>query len=170
MGESIFGVRLGRTDLFDLVVDFADGRRQLLHAVLSFNVHEINLRLIEEKMIVQRRHAQALIKRDRHNWIDFIFEKNRVAHHQGPLVCAGKPSPGAKSHKRRHRPPIDYDSHVAARKGNLIDTFLGIEFAFEPCNLVDFCGIKRGRRATAQHNAKHSTGKNALHEKGTPDS
>ena len=50
-------------DRFDRVVNLPHRSGQFLDAAFTADVHEINLRLIEEEMVVQRGHAQPVVER-----------------------------------------------------------------------------------------------------------
>ncbi len=101
----------------------------MLGRSLALDVHEINFRVIEEEMIVQRGYAQTVFECDGHSRIDFVFEQNGVTHHHRPIFCLGERGPGTESHERRHRPAIDSDLHIRAREGYFINAFLLIELA-----------------------------------------
>ena len=53
-------------------------------------MHEENFWLIEKEMIVERGHAQPVINRCGHRGIDFVFEKNGVAHDHGAVLGFGE--------------------------------------------------------------------------------
>jgi hypothetical protein len=78
---------------------------------MSPDVHEVELGLVEEKVIVQSRDFETRVECGTHRRIDFVFEHDGVAHHKR-LRCRlvrRERRPGANAHKRRHVPLIDPD-------------------------------------------------------------
>src|SRR6266498_4020397 len=97
--------------------------------------------------IVKGGDAKPVVERRRHRGVDFVFKENGIAHHHRAIVGFSERGPGAETHERRHRPAIDSNLHVRARKRDFINAFLFVELAFEAGDFVDLCGIQRGQRA-----------------------
>ena len=62
------------------------------------DMHEVHPRLIEEEVIVKRRHFETAVERRAHHRVDLILEEDRVAHHHRPpweegVNAAQEPSP-----------------------------------------------------------------------------
>src|ERR1044071_4629848 len=113
-------------------------------------MHEKDLRMIEEKMVVKRSHIEAVIQRRWHCRIDFVFKQNGIAHYHCSFCCRRECGPCSKPHERRHCPSVHDDLHVIARECNFINALFLIHFPLEPGDLVDFCGIEcRGQCGSA---------------------
>src|SRR2546423_11144287 len=100
-------------------------------------MHEVDVRMIKEEMIVQGGHAESVVKRDGHHRIYFVFKENGVAHYHRAVFRFLERRPGSEAHEGRHRPAVDCDFYVVARESDLIDTFLLDHLSLEPGQLVD---------------------------------
>jgi len=49
--------------------------RPILDAAFTTDVHEINFRLIEKEMVVQRRHLEAIVERRGQRIVDFVSNR-----------------------------------------------------------------------------------------------
>lgn len=72
---------MGAAGLRNRVLHLAHAGGQLLCAATTADVHEIDPRLVEKEMVMQRGHFQPGLERRAHCGIDFILEHDRVAHH-----------------------------------------------------------------------------------------
>ena len=82
---------------FDGVPSCLDTFGQLGGIAHASDVHEVNRRIIEDKMIVQSGHFQSVRKSGVHGWGDLIFEDDGVTHQHHPLMCRLKSGPGTES-------------------------------------------------------------------------
>jgi hypothetical protein len=62
--ERIFWLRICRANLFGSVINFFDGVGQLVDRTFAFNMHEIDLWMIEEEMVVKRSNIKTVVQRD----------------------------------------------------------------------------------------------------------
>src|SRR5215831_17239532 len=84
--EGLNGGRIGGADLGNLVVDLLHAGGESLGVAHPANVHEVDLGLIKEEMVMQGRHLEARIKCSTHNWVHFVLKDNGVAHHHCPAM------------------------------------------------------------------------------------
>jgi hypothetical protein len=80
------------------------------------DVHEVDVRCIEEEVIVKRRHLEAGVERSAHRRIHLVFEQYEVTHHGNVAAHANRRRERrvrGQPHERRHGAPIvDRDRHV----------------------------------------------------------
>ena len=138
-GNDFVGDGIRGADLGNLVVDLLHPRSERLDVAVAPDVHEEDLRLIEEEVVVQCRHFEARFERRAHRRVDLVLEYDRVAHQHCAIMSRCKRGPGAKAHEGRHAPLIDRDLHVGARLGNFEDILLRDELPLEAGGLLD-CG------------------------------
>ena len=79
-GNDLVGDGIGGADLGDLVVDLLHPGSERLGVAVAADVHEVDLRLIEEEVVVQRRHLEAGIERRAHRRVDLVLEHDGIAH------------------------------------------------------------------------------------------
>ena len=88
-GKLLSACGLSRPDFRNPVVDFlhaAGERAGLSHAA---DMHEVDFRLIEEEVIVQRGHFETGVECGAHRRVDLVLEHDSVAHHHDLSVVAG---------------------------------------------------------------------------------
>src|SRR6516162_2948292 len=61
--ERFFWLRVSRANLFGSVVNFSDSTGQLIDCTFSFDVHEIDFRMIEKEMVVKRSDVKTIVER-----------------------------------------------------------------------------------------------------------
>ena len=111
---TIRGRRVGGADLGDFVVDLLHPGSERLDVAVAADVHEEDLRLIEEEVVVQRRHLEAGIERRAHRRVDLVLEDDRIAHQHCAAMSRRERGPGAKAHEGGHGPLVDRDLYVGA--------------------------------------------------------
>ena len=104
---------------------------------MAADVHEEDLRLIEEKVVMQPRNLEAGIERRAHRRVDLVLEDDRIAHHHCATVRGRERGPGAKAHEGGHGPLVDRDFHVSPRLGDFEDILLRNELPLEAGGLLD---------------------------------
>jgi hypothetical protein len=77
-----------RADILHFIKDGAHACRQFIDRRFSSDVHEVNLRLVEKEVIVQRSHFQTFIERHAHYRVHFILEENHIPHDHDPILRA----------------------------------------------------------------------------------
>ena len=131
-------MRIGSAGFLYLVPNFANGCGQLLSRTFAADVHEIDLRLVVEKVVVQRSDGKAVVQRRAHHGIHFILKKHGVAHdHDAAHLCFCESRPRSQSHEWRHGPAVHDYLHIVARRGDLKDTFSGAPCTLDPGDLFD---------------------------------
>ena len=80
-----------RENLGDLVVDFLHTSGERAGIANAADVHEVNLGLVEEEVVVEGRHLEACVERGAHRRVHLVFKHNSVAHHHDLCegICAG---------------------------------------------------------------------------------
>ena len=84
---------LRRTYRRDRVVDLLHTCGECRRFAHAADVHEVDLRLVEEEVIVQRRHLETVVQGGTHGRVDFVLEQNRVAHHHQTVMRRGEGCP-----------------------------------------------------------------------------
>src|SRR5215472_3380419 len=72
--ERLLGIRTSHPNLFESVVHFSDSTGQLINCAFSFDMHEIDLWMVEKEMVMQCGDIQAVVERGRHRSVDFVFK------------------------------------------------------------------------------------------------
>src|SRR5262249_30835651 len=92
------GGRLGvlGPDFLNRIPDALDAGRQLLRVAMAANVHEKDLRFVEEEMIVEGRYLESLLKGRVHGRGDLVLKDDRIAHHHGAMRRRRERRPRAK--------------------------------------------------------------------------
>ena len=94
----------------------------------SVYMHEIYVRVVPEKMVVQCGHIDSVIEKRRHDGIDFILKQHKIAHHHFASVCCfGQRDPSAESEWRRRRESLNRHLQVVPRDIHFQDP--GLEVA-----------------------------------------
>ena len=132
---------LGGAHLRDAVVHRLHACGELACIPHAADVHEEDLGLVEEEVVVQRSHFQAVVQRDAHRRVDFILEQHRIAHHHGGRAHWRERGPGGEPHERWHGPAIDIDLHVVAWLADLEDVFRLVVAALEAGGRFDGSGV-----------------------------
>ena len=101
-----------RAYFLDCVPNSLDRRSQFLGFVHTADVHEVDLGLVEEEVIMQARHFQPAGEGCVHGRRDLVLKNDRVAHHHRSVGCRRECGPGAKPGKRRQRHAVHSHGHV----------------------------------------------------------
>ena len=135
---------IGGTGLTDLVVDLLHSSRERSSLAMATDTHSVDFRIVEEEVIVERRHLEACVECGIHDRIRLVLEDAALTHHCPLRVdrCSREGGPRGEAHERRHLPVIDGNFHVGAGRGNFEDAFLGIELAFETGEFLDARGVE----------------------------
>jgi hypothetical protein len=132
-------------------------------------MHEVNLRLIEEEMVVQRRDREAGIERGAHRRAHFVLEQREVAHQHRARVVRGKCNPRREPHERRQLPAVHGHRHVDARQGQLQHALGFAVSAFDARDALDTCGVEwRVERMARGARAEQESRAELLHEPRCP--
>src|SRR5438105_10647383 len=87
---------------------------------MTVNVHEEDLRLSPEKVIVNSRDFQPVLKEGRHNGIHFFLQEHEISHHYViPTVTLRQSKPSTEAERRRHGVFRDGDMQIVARDVDL---------------------------------------------------
>jgi hypothetical protein len=137
--------RLRAADFLHLVQRGLYASREFVGFAFATDVHEIDLRLVVEEVVVQRRDAHARVEQGAHHRVHFVLHEHEIAHdHRGRFLSLGERRPRCEPHEWRHLPAIDVHLHVATRRGNFEHTLGFAERPFEAGQLFDFCAVDRG--------------------------
>src|SRR5262245_48442455 len=108
---------MGGPDLLDFVLRLFQRGREGLEGAIATDVHEINLRIVIEKVIVQCRHAQSILQRDAHYRVYLVLKHDEIAHHHGFFLDAfPEGCPGREAHEGFQSPAIDSYWKICSRK------------------------------------------------------
>src|SRR5258708_19377891 len=87
---------------------------------MTVYMHEEDVWIIPEEMIVKCRDVDPIFQKSGHNRIHFFLEKHEVAHHYIRTVCPfGQGNPAAETEGRRCGDSLDRHLQVVARNINL---------------------------------------------------
>ena len=120
------GSRGLRPDLLDLVERAAHaGGERLRSRRLTADVHEVDLRVVEERVVVERGDLQPGVEQLAEHRVHLVLEEHEVAHDHGLAAARrrGTTAHGDEAHEGRHGPAVDGDLGVGPRRGDLEDAF-----------------------------------------------
>src|SRR5262245_30031763 len=109
---------------------------------MAADVHEVDLRPVEEEVVVKRGHLEPGIEGRAHGRVHLVLEDHRVAHHDRAATSRSECGPGAEAHEWRHGPLVDDDLYVGPGLADLEDVPFGNQLAFESCRLLDGRGVE----------------------------
>ncbi len=112
---------LGGAHLGNPVVDRLDSGGQAGRFSHAADMHEVDLRLVEEEVVVQRGHLQAGIERRAHRRVDLVFQEDGIAHDHRAAGHRHERGIGRDAHERRQGPAVDGGLDVGARLADLED-------------------------------------------------
>ena len=148
-----------------------DRRCERLDCPFTADVHEVHLRIVEEKMVVERRDCDAAVEQHAHDWIDLVLEHDDVAHeHRVGAAAARECDPGGQSDERLQWPAVDAHRYVGPGLGDLEHAFRLDVRAFQARERFDAfqrfgrgrlgvsesCRCQRGRHERGTHKGKQS--------------
>src|SRR5262249_47275520 len=103
-----------------------DPRRQLLGGPHAADVHEEDVRVIEEEVVVQRSHLEPVVEGGAHRRIHLRLGQDDVAHDHRLIARRLERGPGREALERLHLDPVDDHPEVAPGHADLRDAVLHI--------------------------------------------
>ncbi|MFO0967107.1 MAG: hypothetical protein U0793_16195 [Gemmataceae bacterium] len=88
-----------------------------LRIAAAADVHEEDARFIEEEVVVQARHFQAVGEGGVDGGVDFVLKNHSVPHHHGAVLGGRERGPGAEAREGLESQAVDADIDVAPRPG-----------------------------------------------------
>src|SRR5439155_9352823 len=114
------------------------------------NVHEIDVRVVPEKMVVKCGHIDSIIEKRRHDGIHFLLKQHKIAHHHvGSVTGFGQSDPAAESEWRRRRESLDRHLQIVAWNIYFENARLEVAFTIQSLENILVIGWRLLREGTA---------------------
>ncbi len=145
--ESLCRRGSGSADFRDFIPYILNAGCQHCGIACAADMHEINLRLVEEEMIVKRRHFEPAVEGRAHGRVHLVLKQHIIPHdHRAAMGRWRERGPGAKAHKGRHGPAVHLYLYVTPRFAGLKDIFLRDHRPLHANDLLNLCSVQSGLR------------------------
>jgi hypothetical protein len=140
-GETPCRCRMVGSHFLDRVPDVLDGTGQLLRLAHAANMHEVNLGLVVEKMVMQCGHFQTAREGGIHGGSHLVFKDDGVSHHHGPVGARREGCPGAEAGEWLQRHSVHLDGNIGPGPANSDHALFGYGCLYSS-RLADLVGIE----------------------------
>ena len=98
----------------------------------TMHVHEVDVRVVPEEVVVQRRDIDSVIQERGHHRVHFFLQEHQITHHDVRTVgTLRQRNPAAESKRRGRRETLDGHLQVTARDVDLENARLEITLPVE---------------------------------------
>src|SRR5258707_5806091 len=109
-----------------------DAASQVGRFSYTMHVHEVDVRVVPEEVVVQRGDIDSVIQQSGHDGVYFFLQEHQIAHHHVQTVSTlGERNPAAESKRRGRRETLDGHLQVTARDVDLENACLEITLPVE---------------------------------------